>query len=112
MAGHGHELVVRDPAALDGALGRPEHILAYDPDADAITVAVALAVSLARHRHPLADGNKRLGFIALGMTLGMNGHYLDATESDAFDQFSALASGDLDEAAFEAWVRARCSAVV
>jgi len=57
--------------------------------------------------HALVDGNKRIAFLGLGVTLALNGLYLDAREGDATEVMFSLAAGEIAEAAFEAWARAR-----
>lgn len=93
---------IRDMGALEAALARPEHIRAYS--ADPITVfdlAAALCASICRHHHhPFVDGNKRTAFAALGVTLGLNGLYLDVAEREAAEKVTALAAGEMGEQAF------------
>ncbi|HEX7390813.1 MAG TPA: type II toxin-antitoxin system death-on-curing family toxin [Acidiphilium sp.] len=96
---------IRDMDALEAALARPQHILAYS--ADPITVfdlAAALCASICRHHHPFVDGNKRTAFAALGVTLGLNGLYLDVAEREAAEKMTALAAGGMGEQAFRDWV--------
>ncbi|WP_366553830.1 type II toxin-antitoxin system death-on-curing family toxin [Aquibaculum sediminis] len=102
---HGGAGGIRDREALDAALARPQQLLAY-ANQDHVSVfelAAALAVSLIR-RHPFVDGNKRISFMALGVTLGLNNQHLDAPEREATDVMIALAAGTLDEQQFSAWV--------
>ncbi|MDF2096065.1 type II toxin-antitoxin system death-on-curing family toxin [Aquibaculum arenosum] len=102
---HGGAGGIRDRAALDAALARPQQFLAY-ADQDHVSVvelAAALAVSLIR-RHPFVDGNKRISFMALGVTLGLNHLHLDVPEREATEVMIALAAGTLDEQQFSAWV--------
>jgi death-on-curing protein len=55
--------------------------------------------------HPFIDGNKRAAFLAVGMFLYLNGYRLKATQADATLTMLAVASGDIDEAEFAAWLR-------
>ncbi len=45
--------------------------------------------------HPLVDGNKRLGWVALRLFLRLNGLDLRAPHDDAFDLVAAIADGSL-----------------
>jgi death-on-curing protein len=54
--------------------------------------AAALLESLVRN-HPLVDGNKRLGWLALYVFLGLNGHQLEVDDDEAYDTVIAVAEG-------------------
>jgi len=56
--------------------------------------------------HPFVDGNKRAGFLSVGLFLALNGYRLAATQAEATIAVLALAAGELDEAEFAAWLRA------
>lgn len=104
---HGGAHGLRDRGLLEQCLARPRQIEAYAASAgDAVTLAAALCASLCRG-HAFVDGNKRIAFMALGVTLALNGHYLDAQEGDATDVMFRLAAGELAESEFVDWVRAR-----
>ena len=95
---------LRDRGALDQSLARPRQVIAYGGDSLSVhDVAAALCVSLCRN-HPFVDGNKRIAFAALGLTLILNGYDLDATEREATAVMMDLAAGTLSEDAFRAWV--------
>lgn len=100
---------VRDEGALDAALARPLNLLAYGgvEGVDVPRLAAAVAFSLCRVRHPFVDGNKRVAFAALVVTLGLNGLELDAAEGEAAETVLRVASGAMAEAEFAAWVAAR-----
>lgn len=102
---HGGAEGLRDRESLDAALARPLQLLAYS-ERGSVTVfelAAALAVSIVR-RHPFVDGNKRASFMALGITLGLNGCYLDVTEQEATTVMLSLAAGTVGEEDFATWV--------
>lgn len=91
--------------ALEAALARPQHVHAYA--AGPVTVfdlAAALCASICRHHHPFVDANKRTAFAVLGVTLGLNGLYLDVTEREAAAKVTALAAGEISEQSFRNWV--------
>lgn len=89
-------LQVRDLGLLDSAAHRPTSVLfgaeAY-PDLD--TKAAVLLESIVRN-HPLLDGNKRLGWVAVVVFYGLNDQDLDAPDDPAYDLVIAVAEGRLD----------------
>ena len=86
---------IRDIGLLDSAAHRPRSSIfgedAY-PSIDA--KAATLLESLVRN-HPLADGNKRLGWLAVVVFYGLNDLTLEARDDDAYDLVIAMASGQL-----------------
>ena len=105
LKAHGGAPGLRDRGALEAALARPHHILAYS-EKSSVTVfdlAAALCVSICR-AHAFVDGNKRAALTALGVTLMMNGLMLDVSEREAAEKITALAAGTLSEEEFSAWV--------
>lgn len=86
-------LKVRDLGLLDSAAHRPTSVLfgaEVYPDIDA--KAAVLLESIVRN-HPLLDGNKRLGWVAVVVFYGLNGFDLDAPEDPAYDLVIAVAEG-------------------
>jgi death on curing protein len=87
---------IRDLGLLDSAGHRPTTSLygqeAY-PSLDA--KAAVLLESIVRN-HPLLDGNKRLGWLALVVFYGLNGIDVDAPDDPAYDLVVGIASGQLD----------------
>ena len=94
---------LQDRGALEGSLGRAEQIVAYEADAEIPVIAAAVCASICRN-HPFVDGNKRAAFGALGIILGLNGLYLDVSESEATRVMMALAAGEMPEEGFRRWV--------
>lgn len=84
---------VRDLGLLDAAVGRPRSS-AFGADAyPSIELkASALLHSLVRN-HALADGNKRLGWLAATVFLDLNGRPVDLEDDDAFDLVMRVAEG-------------------
>ncbi|MCH1883214.1 type II toxin-antitoxin system death-on-curing family toxin [Agrococcus sp. ARC_14] len=96
---------VRDVGALDAAAYRPSATIygveAYESlDAK----AAALMESIVRG-HPLVDGNKRLGWLAVVVLYGLNGVELDAEDDVAFDLVVGLAAGEITIDALTAALR-------
>lgn len=96
---------LRDEGLLESALARPQNLYAYEGLEDSARLAAAYGVGLARN-HPFADGNKRASFLAVGLFLGLNGCRLVADKVDATRVMLAVASGELAEAEFAAWIEA------
>jgi len=97
---------VRDAGLLESALARPKQLLAYGEGADVIDMAVAYLGGIVRN-HPFVDGNKRTGFVVGVLFLELNGNRFKASEEDATQAVLGLAAGNMDEAAFGAWLRAQ-----
>ena len=106
LAAHGGGPGVRDPGLLASALARPRH-LAECGEPDAFTLAAAYAWGLVRN-HPFIDGNKRTGFLAAYIFLDSNGWELVAAEAEVAAVVLALAAGEMEEAAFAAWLGRHC----
>jgi death-on-curing protein len=104
IAEHGGLLGLRDEGLLDSALARPLNLLAYTPDTDVAALAASYGAGLARN-HPFADGNKRAAFLAVGLFLAINGWRLVATPVEATQIMLGVASGELEEEVFAAWIR-------
>ena len=103
LAEHGGASGTRDTGLFESALARPENLAAYgEPDAAAL--AAAYGWGLARN-HPFVDGNKRTAFVAAELFLMLNGHELAADDAACVLTMLAVASGDMSEDAFAAWIR-------
>ena len=86
---------VRDVGLLDAAVARPRSS-AFGADAypSLDLKAAALLHSLVRN-HALADGNKRLGWLATVVFLDLNNEPVDLDHDAAFDLVMAVAEGRL-----------------
>jgi len=94
----GAQPLVRDYGLLESAAARPQTRV-FDADAysDLWTKAAALGHSLIR-THPLVDGNKRLGWVAMRTFLELNDvPPVRADVNDAERFVLGIASGELDE---------------
>ena len=105
LAMHGGASGLRDAGLLDSALARPLNLVAYG-DPDLAELAASYAFGLAQN-HPFVDGNKRAAFLAAGLFLGLNGYRLTASQAEATVAVFGLASGEIDEPTFAAWLRGR-----
>jgi death on curing protein len=108
LAEHGGLAGLRDEGALEAALARPLHIHNYEPQVDLARLAAAYCFGLVRG-HPLNDGNKRAGFLALGLFLSLNGFDLSVDQAEAAETILQLAAGRLTEKDLAPWVRAHLS---
>ena len=86
---------VRDAGILDAATARTRASV-YGEDAyrSLVEKAAALLQSIVTG-HPLVDGNKRLGWVAVRLFCRMNGHDLAAPVDAAFELVRAVADGTL-----------------
>lgn len=102
-------LVVRDAGLLAAAAARPATtVFGEDAYPDLAAKAASVMHSIVAH-HPLVDGNKRLGWLALVLTLDLNGVRLEVPDDDAVDITVRVAAGSSGFDDLAAWVRARIS---
>lgn len=85
---------VRDLGLLDAAVHRPQAemfgVAAYG---DLFEQAAALLHGTVTS-HPLVDGNKRLGWLAMWVFLAKNGVEVDAEDDEAYDLVIGIAAGE------------------
>jgi death on curing protein len=108
LALHGGAVGLRDDALLKSALARPQQHFAYAESPDIVDMAAAYTGGIVRN-HPFVDGNKRTGFVVGILFLELNGYRFSASEEDAARAVLELASGNLDEAGYIAFLRAHAS---
>ena len=101
---HGGLPGIRDEGALESALARPRNKWSYNKRSDLADLAAAYAFGLARS-HPYRDGNKRIAFLTMLIFLGLNDHWLSATETEVVAAIVALAGKRLSEAQLAKWIR-------
>lgn len=104
LAEHGGGTGVRDANLLDSALARPEQLASYGTP-DAADLAASYAYGISRN-HPFVDGNKRTAFVAMELSLALNGFDLVATDLECVTTMLSVAAGDIEEAVFADWIRA------
>ncbi|MCX6397883.1 MAG: type II toxin-antitoxin system death-on-curing family toxin [Propionibacteriales bacterium] len=96
---------IRDLGLLDSAAHRPTTSLyGHDAYPGLDDKAAVLLESLVRN-HPLVDGNKRIGWLAVVVFYGLNGVDLDAPDDDAFDLVVGMAAGEVEFGAAAARLR-------
>jgi death-on-curing protein len=103
---HGGAPGVHNEGALEAALARPHQLLASAEQRNVtlFDLAAALCFGIVRIHHPFVDGNKRAGFMALLVTLELNGFYLDVTEHEATEVMLSVAAGAMSEASLAGWI--------
>jgi death-on-curing protein len=106
LALHGGAVGLRDDGLLKSALARPQQHFAYAESPD---MGAAYTCGIVRNQ-PFLDGNKRTGFVLGVLFLELNGYRFNASEEDAARMVLELASGNLDEAGYIAFLRAHCVA--
>jgi death on curing protein len=98
---HGGIHAIRDHAALEAAIGRPQS--GYY--GDVIEEAAALFESLSQN-HPFVDGNKRTAFAAAAVFLMLNGQELLFDDSSAYSWLMNLYDTQrLNKAELDSWLR-------
>lgn len=103
LAEHGGAMGMRDEGLLESALARPLNRAGYgDPDLGEL--AALYAVAIARN-HPFVDGNKRTAYVALETFIYLNGGAFPVSDAEAVVMTLAMASGELADDEFIAWVR-------
>ena len=87
---------VRDLGLLEAACARPQtSVFGADAYPSLEGKAAALLHSIVRS-HPLVDGNKRLGWLAVVVFLDINGRGVELDDDAAFDLVMAAAEGQLE----------------
>ena len=102
LAEHGGSAGIRDGTLLESALARPLNLLAYGKPS-IFELAAAYACGIIRN-HPFIDGNKRTGFMAAFVFLGINRINFVARETDVVVRTLAVAANEIDEKAYASWL--------
>ena len=106
LSQHGGLSGVRDEGLLLSAIAKPQNHFAYGSESLAV-MAASYAAGIVLN-HPFLDGNKRTGFMTAVTFLELNGLELMASEEAAVQNTVGLASGQLVEADYAAWLEANC----
>jgi death on curing protein len=67
-------------------------------------LAAAYGWGLIRN-HPFNDGNKRVGFLAMGLFLSLNGLRLEVDPIESVQTIMRLAQNQIGEKALAEWIR-------
>jgi|SRR5215470_649345 len=106
---HGGSEGIRDEGLLESALARPRNRFLYSPESDLSELAASYGFGLAKN-HPFVEGNKRIAFHAIGLSLLINGYELSASQVEATQVMMSLASDELSEEGLAGWVRKNAKA--
>ncbi|MGH3332690.1 MAG: type II toxin-antitoxin system death-on-curing family toxin [Nocardioidaceae bacterium] len=88
---------VRDQGLLASALARPQATVFGEEAYSTLHAKAAALMHSLVTSHPLVDGNKRVGLVAMLLFYGLNDHRLDASDDELFDLTMAIADGTLAE---------------
>ena len=104
LASTGGAQGIRDEGLLESALDSPlagfsEEEFYPSTESKAARLAFGLV-----NNHPFVDGNKRIGILALLITLEGNGIVIDVSDDDLIDLGTRLASGDVDTDGVAEWI--------
>ena len=106
IAQSGGSLGVLNFGALESALAQPRMTFGREElYPSAAEKALALGYSLIKN-HPFVDGNKRTGHAAMETFLVLNGFEIEASVDEQERVILEIASGEMDRAAFSAWLHA------
>jgi death-on-curing protein len=98
---------LRDRAALESAVARPQATFGgEDLHPDLPAKAAALMHSLVAN-HPFVDGNKRVGAMAAELFLAVNRIRLIASDEELVSTTLAVARGEVSSEALAVWIRQR-----
>ena len=89
---------VRDVGLLESAVHRPQTVVWGHEAYPSLTEKAAVLLEASIQNHGLVDGNKRLGWLATVVFLGLNNITLDAPDDEAFDLVMVIASTGLNRA--------------
>lgn len=95
---------IRDEGLLDSALNAPFQTFdGEDLYASIAEKAARLCYSLIRN-HPFADGNKRIGILAMLVFLELNHHIVVCVDEELVEVGTSLAAGTKDYASLLVWL--------
>lgn len=101
----GGTLGLRDEGLLRSALVRPRMTFGGKDIYPTLFEKVAvLGYSLIKN-HPFVDGNKRLAFEAMDITLRMNGYRISASLDKKYNFVLDIAQGKIDETEIASWLK-------
>lgn len=104
LRAHGGQRRIRDEHALESALSRARKRWEYASSSDLARLAAAYGFGIVTG-HPYRDANKRMGFLAMIIFLGLNGKRFSAPETQVVTTMVALADRRLSEDQLAEWLR-------
>jgi len=100
---------IRDAGLLESALANVEHYAYYETPT-LVELGARYAYCIVNN-HPFIDGNKRTGWVCCKLFLLNNGIHCQADSAEIYRMTYNLAAGEVDEAAFAAWLATTCQPV-
>ena len=88
---------VRDVGILLATVARPQATAFGDDAYPTLDHKAAALIHALVTGHPLVDGNKRLGWVAVRLFYRLNGDDIQPTPDEAFDLVMAIADTTLDD---------------
>ncbi|MFC0672708.1 type II toxin-antitoxin system death-on-curing family toxin [Brachybacterium hainanense] len=86
---------VRDLGLLASAAHRPSTTLFGREAYESLDLKAAVLLESVVRNHPLVDGNRRLGWLAVAVFYDINSTDLDAPDDDAYDLVIGVATGSV-----------------
>ena len=105
---YGGSIGLRDASALDSAIARPKHLIAYRSEVSVPQLAASYGWGLLRN-HPFVDGNKRIALAAIIVFLELNDWQWLANEVEEAARVLAAAAGEISEREWSLWVESSSS---
>ena len=102
LAEFGGSIGLRDEGLFESAFERARMRWTYRPESSIPELAACYGLV---KNHAMLDGNKRLGFLAIGVFLRANGYRLSADRTEAVMVMEDVAAGRLDERGLAAWIQ-------
>ena len=87
---------IRDLGLLDSARHRPTTTVFGDDAYRSLADKAAALLESLLHNHPLVDGNKRLGWLAVVVFCGLNDTAVEVADDEAYDLVVGVAAGAID----------------
>lgn len=84
---------IRDLGLLDSAAHRPTSVVFGTEAYPGLHLKAAVLLESLVRGHPLVDGNRRLGWLAVAVFYGLNDLELDAPDDAAYDLVISVAEG-------------------
>ncbi|HLL82388.1 MAG TPA: type II toxin-antitoxin system death-on-curing family toxin [Longimicrobium sp.] len=97
---------MRDEGLIASALARPQNRWGYSQDVDLPELAASYGFGRTKN-HGFIDGNKRVGYMAMYVFLGINGLDIEASEDEVVILMTGVASGERSENDLAEWLRER-----
>ncbi len=96
---------IRSREALESALARPyqtfeQKELYPEPEDKAASIAESIIVN-----HPFIDGNKRIGYAPMRITLLEHGKDISASQDEKFDFILKVAKGEMNFEEIRKWIK-------